>query len=57
MIAKSPNAFNEILIGLPIARDPFTEHGRTYTKEEVGAMLDRNRGDLDAMIADLRNAN
>jgi phospholipid transport system substrate-binding protein len=30
---------------------------RTTEAEEVGAMLDRNRGDLDAMIADLRNAN
>ncbi|TBX28409.1 MlaC/ttg2D family ABC transporter substrate-binding protein [Nioella sediminis] len=29
---------------------------RTTEAEEVGAMLDRNRGDLDAMIADLRNA-
>ncbi len=29
---------------------------RTTEAEEIGAMLDRNRGDLDAMIADLRNA-
>lgn len=29
---------------------------RSTEAEEVGAMLDRNRGDLDAMIADLRNA-
>ncbi|WP_432675796.1 MlaC/ttg2D family ABC transporter substrate-binding protein [Nioella aestuarii] len=29
---------------------------RTTEAEEVGAILDRNRGDLDAMIADLRNA-
>lgn len=29
---------------------------RTTEAEEVGAMLDRNRGNMDAMIADLRNA-
>lgn len=29
---------------------------RTTEAEEVGALLDRNRGDIDAMIADLRNA-
>lgn len=29
---------------------------RTTEAEEVGAILDRNRGDLDAMIAELRNA-
>ena len=29
---------------------------RTTEAEEVGALLDRNRGDIDAMIADLRSA-
>lgn len=29
---------------------------RTTEAEEVGAMLDRNRGDIDAMIEDLRGA-
>lgn len=42
-----PRIFNLIIEGINL---------RTTEAEEVGAMLDRNRGDIDAMIADLRNA-
>ncbi|WP_071673805.1 MlaC/ttg2D family ABC transporter substrate-binding protein [Nioella nitratireducens] len=42
-----PKVFNLIIEGINL---------RTTEAEEVGAMLDRNRGNLDAMIADLRNA-
>ena len=45
--AKQARVFNLIIEGINL---------RTTEAEEVGAMLDRNRGDLDAMIADLRNA-
>jgi len=40
-------SFNLIIEGINL---------RTTEAEEVGALLDRNRGDIDAMIADLRNA-
>jgi phospholipid transport system substrate-binding protein len=39
--------FNLIIEGINLA---------TTEAEEVGALLDRNGGDIDAMIADLRNA-
>ncbi len=42
-----PKVFNIIIEGINL---------RTTEAEEVGAMLDRNSGNLDAMIADLRNA-
>lgn len=39
--------FNMIIEGINL---------RTTESEEIGAMLDRNGGNIDAMIADLRNA-
>lgn len=43
----APRFFNLVIEGINL---------RTTEAEEIGAMLDRNRGDIDGMIEDLRNA-
>ncbi len=43
----APRVFNIIIEGINLT---------TTEREEVGALMDRNGGNIDAMIADLRNA-